>query len=104
MNDPTSDGSAPAGGPVAPPVGPAAPSAGGPSVLSGGGAKMGKNEFLKPLVAQMTHQDPLTPADGQQMAAQMAQFTTVEQLQNANDTLAQIRDAFRSQQKAAAAA
>jgi flagellar basal-body rod modification protein FlgD len=41
---------------------------------------MGKDEFVKLLVAQMTHQDPLKPMDGQQMAAQLAQFSSVEQL------------------------
>jgi flagellar basal-body rod modification protein FlgD len=45
---------------------------------------IGKNEFLKMLVAQMRHQDPLNPMDGQQMAAQMAQFSTVEQLMAMN--------------------
>jgi flagellar hook assembly protein FlgD len=33
------------------------------------------------------------------MAAQLAQFTSVEQLQSANDTLAQIRDAFKAAQQ-----
>ena len=82
-----------------PPVGPAAPSTNTPSVLSGANSKLGKDAFLKLLVAQMTHQDPLNPADGQQMAAQLAQFSSVEQLQSANDTLTQIRDAFKAQQK-----
>ncbi len=46
------------------------------------GGQMGKDEFIKLLVAQMTHQDPLAPMDGQQMAAQLAQFSSVEQLIN----------------------
>lgn len=46
------------------------------------GGQMGKNEFLKLLVAQMTHQDPLNPLDGQEMASQLAQFSSVEQLMN----------------------
>jgi flagellar basal-body rod modification protein FlgD len=48
---------------------------------------MGKNEFIKLLVAQMTHQDPLNPLDGQQMAAQLAQFSSVEQLMNIGEKL-----------------
>jgi len=44
------------------------------------GGQLGKNEFIKLLVAQMQHQDPLSPMDGQQMAAQLAQFSSVEQL------------------------
>lgn len=46
------------------------------------GGEMGKNEFIKLLVAQMTNQDPLNPVDGQQMASQLAQFSSVEQLMN----------------------
>jgi flagellar basal-body rod modification protein FlgD len=60
---------------------------------------MGKDAFLKLLVAQLRNQDPLAPSDGKEMAAQLAQFTSVEQLQSANDTLAQIRDAFKAAQK-----
>jgi flagellar basal-body rod modification protein FlgD len=41
---------------------------------------MGQDEFLKMLVAQLKNQDPLNPMDGKDMAAQLAQFSTVEQL------------------------
>ena len=56
---------------------------------------MGKEQFLKLLVAQMKNQDPLNPMDGTQMASQLAQFSTVEQLQNANSTLTDIASAVR---------
>ena len=52
------------------------------------GGKMGKDEFLKLFVAQMRHQDPLNPLEGQEMAAQLAQFSSVEQLIRMNETLA----------------
>ena len=48
---------------------------------------MGKDQFVKLLVAQMTHQDPLNPMDSSQMAAQLAQFSSVEQLMNINSKL-----------------
>ena len=48
---------------------------------------LGKDEFLQLLVAQMRYQDPLNPMDGQQMAAQLAQFSSVEQLLNINKAL-----------------
>ncbi len=51
------------------------------------GGNMGKDEFIKLLVAQMTHQDPLAPTDGQQLAAQLAQFSSVEQLMNIGNKL-----------------
>lgn len=47
-----------------------------------------KNAFLKLLVTQMKNQDPLNPASSDQMAAQLAQFSSLEQLQTMNATLA----------------
>jgi flagellar basal-body rod modification protein FlgD len=42
----------------------------------------GKDTFLKLLVAQMQHQDPMAPTDTSQMMAQLAQFASVEGLNN----------------------
>lgn len=56
------------------------------SITPPGGA-LGKNEFLKLLVAQLQHQDPMNPMQGDQMAAQLAQFSSLEQLQQINSTL-----------------
>jgi flagellar basal-body rod modification protein FlgD len=42
---------------------------------------MGKDAFLKLLVAQLKYQDPSKPADGSQFLAQTAQFTQVEKLE-----------------------
>ncbi len=52
--------------------------------LRGPGGAMGKDEFLKMLVAQLRNQDPLNPIEGQEFAAQLAQFTSVEQLMQIN--------------------
>jgi flagellar basal-body rod modification protein FlgD len=51
---------------------------------------MGKDDFLKLLVAQLQAQDPLNPMDGTQFTAQLAQFSSLEQLQNVNANLANI--------------
>ena len=69
-----------------PPLGSLEPTA--PGIMpSNPKAKLGKDEFLKMLVAQMQNQDPLSPMDGQQMAAQLAQFSSVEQLVTLNETM-----------------
>jgi flagellar basal-body rod modification protein FlgD len=49
---------------------------------------MGKDDFLTLLVAQLQNQDPLNPSDSTEFTAQLAQFSSLEQLQNINDTLA----------------
>lgn len=51
------------------------------------GSTLGKDEFLQLLVAQLKHQDPSNPMDGQAMAAQLAQFSSVEQLIQINEQL-----------------
>ena len=57
------------------------------SSLGGMSNALGKDDFIKLLVAQLKHQDPLNPQDGTQMATQLAQFSSVEQLMNINSTL-----------------
>ncbi len=54
-----------------------------------GDGVMGKDEFLKLLVTQLSNQDPMNPMDGQEFAAQLAQFTSVEQLMNISGALAE---------------
>jgi flagellar basal-body rod modification protein FlgD len=48
---------------------------------------MGKDEFLKLLTTQLKYQDPLDPMDGKDMAADLAQFSGLEQLLNINEQL-----------------
>lgn len=43
-----------------------------------------KEQFLKLLVAQISHQDPMNPQDSDQYMQQLTQFSTVEQLMNLN--------------------
>ena len=45
-----------------------------------GGEAVSKDTFLKLLVAQIKNQNPLSPADGAQFLAQLAQFSSLEQL------------------------
>jgi flagellar basal-body rod modification protein FlgD len=49
---------------------------------------------LKLLVAQLSHQDPLNPADGVQFVSQLAQFTSLEQSTQMRQDLDAIRQAL----------
>jgi flagellar basal-body rod modification protein FlgD len=51
------------------------------------GGAMGKDQFLKLLIAQLRYQDPMNPMQGDQMATQLAQFSSLEQLQQINANL-----------------
>ncbi|MEX0912216.1 MAG: flagellar hook capping FlgD N-terminal domain-containing protein [Gemmatimonadota bacterium] len=49
--------------------------------------QLGKEEFLQMLVAQLKNQDPMNPMKGDDMAAQLAQFSSLEQLTNISKQL-----------------
>lgn len=49
--------------------------------------ELGKDAFLKLMLTQMQNQDPLSPLDNKDMIAQMAQFTSLEQLVNISSQL-----------------
>ncbi len=53
---------------------------------------LGKDDFLRIMITQMKNQDPTSPFKPEQMAQEMAQFTSVEQLQNINQNLAKMSD------------
>jgi flagellar basal-body rod modification protein FlgD len=54
---------------------------------------LGKDDFLKLLTMQMRYQDPMDPVKGTEFAAQLAQFSSVEQLSNINTNILQSIDA-----------
>ncbi|MDL2207402.1 hypothetical protein LJC09_02120 [Desulfovibrio sp. OttesenSCG-928-F20] len=62
-----------------------------------------KDTFLKLLVAQLTHQDPLNPVEDKEFIAQLAQFTQVEELQNINAGVEDLNSAYLQTQTTNAA-
>ena len=58
----------------------------GQAPSTAGSSATGKDTFLQLLVSQMKNQDPTNPTDSQSYMAEYAQFSTVEQLQNLNQT------------------
>ena len=87
-----------------------------PSILSNTSATSGsagtstdnvsaqKDEFLKLLVAQLAHQDPLNPQDSSAFVSQLAQFSALEQSAKTNDQLSSLASAVSSQNRAGMAA
>jgi flagellar basal-body rod modification protein FlgD len=57
------------------------------SELGGANKALDKSAFLKLLVAQLQHQDPLKPQDDTAFVAQLAQFSSLEQTMGINDRL-----------------
>jgi flagellar basal-body rod modification protein FlgD len=52
---------------------------------------LGKDQFLQILITQLRNQDPMQPLQDKEFIAQMAQFTSVEQLTNMNTELGLLR-------------
>lgn len=61
-----------------------AESAGTGSLTQGVQSELGKDAFLQLLVLQMQNQDPTNPMDNEDMLAQLAQFSSLEQMENLN--------------------
>ena len=53
-------------------------------------AALDKNDFLKILITQLSHQDPTQPMDDKAFIAQMAQFSSLEQMTNMSDGLTKV--------------
>ncbi|MCW2277938.1 flagellar hook capping FlgD N-terminal domain-containing protein [Heliophilum fasciatum] len=52
---------------------------------------LGKDDFLNLLVTQLRYQDPMNPMDNTQFIAQMAQFSSLEQMKNMTEGLAELQ-------------
>lgn len=55
--------------------------------------KVGKDAFLRLLIAQLEHQDPISPTENTEFTAQLAQFNTLEQIETMNSNLTSLLQA-----------
>ncbi len=72
---------------------PQSPASQGPQVTTSK-AEEQKSQFLQLLVAQMQSQDPLNPMDGTQFVAQLAQFSSLEELINIREVMEDVQTAL----------
>ena len=89
--DPTTTTTAPVMGVVEPTKAATAKFVDGPKQL-------GKDDFLKLMVAQMKNQDPMSPADDKDNIAQMAQFSSLEQITNLATATQKLADSMQMTQ------
>lgn len=66
------------------------------AITNAAGGPMGKDQFVQLLVAEMKNQDPMNAMDGKELAAQLAQFSSVEQLMNINTKLDDLTAALKA--------
>jgi flagellar basal-body rod modification protein FlgD len=62
-------------------------------VRTTGNPNLDKDAFFKLMLAQMKNQDPTNPMKSHEMAAQLANFSSLEQMQNMNKTLEELKNA-----------
>jgi flagellar basal-body rod modification protein FlgD len=65
-----------------------------------GNSELGQEAFLNLLITQLQHQDPLDPQKNEEFVAQLAQFSSLEQLTTANTSLESLYVAMASMNNA----
>ncbi len=66
--------------------------------------ELDKNAFLRLMVTQLNNQDPLNPQENGDFIAQLAQFSSVEGIENLNDSFSTLASSMQSSQALQASA
>lgn len=65
-------------------------------ITNNGKNGLGKDEFLKLLTAQLKNQDPMSPMENADFVAQLAQFSSLEQMSNIADSIDELKQSMTS--------
>ena len=60
--------------------------------------ELGQGDFLELMIAQIEHQDPFEPMENGEFIAQMAQFATVDGIQNMESSISSLNGTMSSNQ------
>ncbi len=71
-------------------ISPVATDASGNARTTGSQQTLGKDDFLQLLVTKLQNQDPMNPTDDESFIAELAQFSSLEQMNNISDNIAQL--------------
>lgn len=66
--------------------------------------ELGKNEFMELMIAQLKNQNPLEPQDNGEFISQLAQFSSLEEMQSLSGSVDDVANQFRSTQALQASA
>lgn len=69
-----------------------------------GTSELGKNEFMELMIAQLKNQNPLEPQDNGEFISQLAQFSSLEEMQGVSRSVDELGSQFRSTQALQASA
>ncbi len=75
-----------------------------PKTKASGSNELGKNEFMKLMIAQLENQNPLDPQDNGAFISQLAEFSSLQEMQGISASVNNFTNQFRSSQALQASA